>query len=132
MLGSPQFLDNGSTSSPSNNWSNKPNDTLSTPTTSSTFNTNLGDPILFSPTLKQQQQQQQQNNPFIDPQQQQQIAMVKMENSPKSNSMLTNTPGSTTSTRKQQRHTNNGYANASKPFSYAEGYHYLINYVRQK
>jgi hypothetical protein len=138
MLGSPQqFLDNNSNSSPNSSWSAKqqPQDTLSsTPTSTYTTNTvNLGDPILFSPTLQQQQQQQQQANifnPSSQQQQQQQIAIAKMENSPKSTSSTLLT---TLTNKRIRRHdSTNGYANASKPFSYAEGYHYLINYVRQK
>lgn len=135
MLGSPQFLDSSSpTPSNTNIWSkNNNNDTLlTTPSTSTTSTTytptttisNLGDPVLFSPTFQQQQQQQQQDHQTLD-------SITKMDQSPKSN--ITLTPPC--STKKQQhRHSSIsiGYANASKPFSYADGYHYLINYVRQK
>lgn len=123
MLGSPQFLDSSPpTPSNNNNYSkNNNSDTLLTSTPSSNTTTytptaisSLGDPILFSPTLHQHQ--------TIDP---------TTTKSPKSNIMLT--PPS--SIRKQQHHHSSisvGYANASKPFSYADGYHYLISYVRQK
>ncbi|KAG2237258.1 hypothetical protein INT48_006662 [Thamnidium elegans] len=156
MLGSPQFM-NSSSSSPTtstinNIWSNNnqkknynnnnTNDTLLTSTPSSTTApytpstiTSLGDPILFSPTLQQQQQHQQrqqqhQHHHILDPNT---ISIAKMENSPKSNLLLT--PPNSSS--RKRHHSNSsmisiGYASASKPFSYADGYHYLINYVRHK
>ncbi|GAA5802383.1 hypothetical protein HPULCUR_007848 [Helicostylum pulchrum] len=149
MLGSPQFM-NSSSSSPTTstinniwsnssqkkNYNNNTNDTLLTSTPSSTTApytpttiTSLGDPILFSPTL-QQQQQQQHHHHILDPNT---ISIAKMENSPKSNLLLT----SPNSLSRKRHHSNSsmisiGYASASKPFSYADGYHYLINYVRHK
>ncbi|KAI7865455.1 uncharacterized protein EV154DRAFT_533130 [Mucor mucedo] len=132
MLGSPQFLDSSSpTSSNTNIWSkSNNNDTLlttqSTPTTSTSYTptttiSNMGDPVLFSPTFQQQQQQDHQT---LD-------SIPKIDQSPKSNIILT--PPCTIK-KQQHRHSSIsiGYANASKPFSYADGYHYLINYVRQK
>lgn len=147
MLGSPQFLDSTSTSSPTinnntttNHWSNNNNnnnnnDTLLTATVPSTSNpytpnalASIGDPILFSPTTQQQRQ-------MLDPAT---ISIAKMENSPKSNAILTPPTPSSLKKHQLQRHNSSsnsvslGYANATKPFSYADGYHYLINYVRQK
>lgn len=53
-----------------------------------------------------------------------------IQNSPKSNSI------SPSLFKKPLETTNHGtsisYARASKPYSYADGYHYLINYVKQK
>ncbi|KAI9357794.1 hypothetical protein BD770DRAFT_388342 [Pilaira anomala] len=140
-----QFINTSSTSSPSttstinNIWSSTTNqnknytnnnDTLltSTPTTpyTPTTITSLGDPILFSPTLQQQQQQRLQ---ILDPNHNT-ISIAKLDHSPKSTLILTPPPAS--SSRKRYNMTTTGYANASKPFSYADGYHYLINYVRQK
>lgn len=153
MLGSPQFM-NSSSSSPTTstinniwsnsnqkkNYNNNTNDTLLTSTPSSTTApytpttiTSLGDPILFSPTLQQQQQQHHQHqhqHHILDPNT---ISIAKMDNSPKSNLLLT--PPNSSS--RKRHHSNSsmisiGYASASKPFSYADGYHYLINYVRHK
>lgn len=120
MLDSPQFLDNNNNNDNNNSpnlWNTAKNDTLlnnnstnaSTPTTA--YSNLVGDPILYSP-------------------QQQQQAIAKIEHSPKPNSIVSTPP---ISYRKSypQRHSLN-YASASKPFSYADGYHYLINYVRQK
>lgn len=131
MLGSPQFMGSSPPTSSNNSiWSkNNSNDTLlTTPSSNATIYTpaaipSLGDPILFSPTL--QQQQQQHDNQTLD-------SASKLEQSPKSNIMLT--PPCTIRKQQQSRHNSIavGYANASKPFSYADGYHYLINYVRQK
>ncbi|KAI8082007.1 uncharacterized protein B0P05DRAFT_489893 [Gilbertella persicaria] len=147
MLGSPQFLDNN-TKSPSSAsltnsvWASSPpasssnngsgnssnpllqNNANTTPPassyTSSTVSYLTGDPTLYSP-------QQQQMDPTT-------ITVTKVENSPKSHSVLTTPP---VSYKKQflQKNTSNYsqcYSNSIKPFSYADGYHYLINYVRQK
>lgn len=133
MLGSPQYLDSSaSPNSPANlhnntnnlwNTKNATTDTLlqnnstnaSTPST--TYSNLVGDPILYSP------QQQQQLDPTT-------IAIAKLEHSPKSNSAISTSPASFKKSY-PQRHSLS-YASASKPFSYADGYHYLINYVRQK
>lgn len=133
MLGSPQFMDSAqskSWSSPSNNNSTNTihhdthNTATSTSTTASTpaYTPNLvGDPILYSP--------QQHSDPAT-------FAIAKIDQSPKSNLIITPPPSfKKTHYPQQQQHMQAqrmGYNNASKPFSYADGYHYLINYVRQK
>lgn len=125
MLGSPQFIDN----SQSKNWNsnnNNTNDTQSTATSTATntstpaYTPNLvGDPILYSP--------QQHSDPATFP-------IAKIDQSPKSNLIITPPPSFKKNHYQQQQHQQQriGYNNASKPFSYADGYHYLINYVRQK
>jgi hypothetical protein len=130
MLGSPQFLDNSNSNASPNlhntnnlwNTKNATSDTLlntntnaSTPT--SAYSNLVGDPVLYSP------QQQQQLDPTT-------IAIAKIDQSPKSNYILSTPPASYKKSY-PQRHSLS-YASASKPFSYADGYHYLINYVRQK
>ncbi|KAI8641659.1 hypothetical protein BD408DRAFT_367792 [Parasitella parasitica] len=119
MLGSPQFIDNSQSKSWNENTNN--NDTQNTPTsTASTpaYTPNLvGDPILYSPQLH--------SDPAT-------FAIAKLDQSPKSNLVLTPPPSFKKNHFQQQQQQRNGYSNASKPFSYADGYHYLINYVRQK
>lgn len=129
MLGSPQFMDNAQSKSWSPNSSNNTNtihhDThnTSTSTTASTpaYTPNLvGDPILYSP--------RQHSDPAT-------FAIAKIDQSPKSNLIITPPPSFKKNHYPQQQHMQSqrmGYNNASKPFSYADGYHYLINYVRQK
>ncbi|CEP08202.1 hypothetical protein [Parasitella parasitica] len=123
MLGSPQFLDNSQSKSWSANTNNNDTQNTVTPTASTpAYTPNLvGDPILYSPQLH--------SDPAT-------FAIAKVDQSPKSNLVLTPPPSSKKNSyqqqQQQQQQQRNGYNNASKPFSYADGYHYLINYVRQK
>lgn len=129
MLGSPQFMDNAQSKSWSpNNTNTIHNDTHNTATSTSTtastpaYTPNLvGDPILYSP--------QQHSDPAT-------FAIAKIDQSPKSNLTITPPPSFKKNHYQQQQQQMQqqrmGYNNASKPFSYADGYHYLINYVRQK
>ncbi|KAL7320380.1 Transcriptional regulator of nonfermentable carbon utilization [Mucor circinelloides] len=129
MLGSPQFMDNAQSKSWSpNNTNTIHNDTHNTATSTSTtastpaYTPNLvGDPILYSP--------QQHSDPAT-------FAIAKIDQSPKSNLIITPPPSFKKNHYQQQQQQMQqqrmGYNNASKPFSYADGYHYLINYVRQK
>jgi hypothetical protein len=100
--GSSQIIDTDNT----NNWKST-TDNLYSGTPSSVYsNPVLGDPSsIFS----------------------QQKADHLIQDSPKSNV----TPTPFISLRKSSS-TSMSYAKASKPFSYADGYHYLINYVKQK
>ncbi|KAI8880258.1 hypothetical protein K501DRAFT_225159, partial [Backusella circina FSU 941] len=136
MLGSPQFLDSASstpnlqslnlnnmwnTSSPATTASqhNQQEQQHQQHTSSSSPKTlfhnnnnspnlmNTGDPILFSPTQQQQQ---------ITQSPKQVVTSVK-NRSPSSSSTVS---------------TLSSYNRATKPFSYADGYHYLISYVKQK
>lgn len=99
------------------------------------FNPGIGDPALFpaDPLQQQPQPQQQPQQPMNATSGMSSLlsygdgAVVAKADSP-------GTPSSTNMVKRRHQNVTpeSVYASANKPFSYAEGYHYLINYVRQK